>query len=312
MENNSEIISAYMKSIRHIPLLTRDEERDYSKRMLDGKKKIVSTIKSKASLKRVVVLLEKNTENSTVDEDERNELIAIMGNCTLKDVDNIQKIFLTIDFDILKKYAESNKRLHKTIAEVIQCREMLVKSNLRLVISIAKQFSNRGMSFLDLIQEGNIGLIKAVDKYDVSRGSKLGTVATWWIRQAIIRSVQNKSRMIRVPVHMIDSMNRAYRRLTEDGIEPTPELMKKELGMPNLSLYSIKEVMGIMSGTVSLSDPIGDDENGNEATLEVFLEDPNPTCERGFINADLKAAISSELRLLSPREEKVIRLRLGI
>ena len=233
---------------------------------------------------------------------ENDETVAITSE--LKDVVNIT--LMTID-----EISEIYKAINEGVVESGKAKKEMIEANLRLVISIAKKYTNRGLQFLDLIQEGNIGLMKAVDKFEYKRGYKFSTYATWWIRQAITRSIADQARTIRIPVHMIETISKLVRVsrqiLNENGVEPQPEELASRLGMP---IEKVRKVLKIAKEPISLETPVGDEDDSH---LGDFIEDK-------AIKLPLDAAIQNNLRetttgvlsTLTPREERVLRMRFGI
>ncbi len=206
---------------------------------------------------------------------------------------------------------EAREQMDFLIADGEKAKKSLAEANLRLVVSIAKRYVGRGMLFLDLIQEGNLGLIKAVDKFDYTKGYKFSTYATWWIRQAITRAIADQARTIRIPVHMVETINklvRVSRQLVQElGREPTPEELAKELNMP---VEKVREISKISQEPVSLETPIGEEEDSH---LGDFIPDddaPAPSEAASFVL--LKEQLGDVLKTLTPREAKVLRLRFGL
>ncbi len=234
-------------------------------------------------------------------------------NCT-QQVSEHQKLATSIEKEVrlpLRVFKNLVSHIQKGEREAGRAKKDMIEANLRLVISIAKKYTNRGLQFLDLIQEGNIGLMKAVDKFEYRRGYKFSTYATWWIRQAITRSIADQARTIRIPVHMIETINKIVRSsrqiLNETGKEPSPEELAERLHMP---LDKVRKVMKISKEPVSLEAPIGDEDDSH---LGDFIEDKNIAQPvECAVNESLKETTTLVLASLTPREERVLRMRFGI
>jgi len=230
------------------------------------------------------------------------------------DIQRSQKKLISLETQMrmtIAEIKEVNRRLSIGEAKARRAKKEMVEANLRLVISIAKKYTNRGLQFLDLIQEGNIGLMKAVDKFEYQRGYKFSTYATWWIRQAITRSIADQARTIRIPVHMIETINKLNRisrqLLQETGQEPTPEELSRRMNIPE---DKIRKILKIAKEPISMETPIGDDEDSH---LGDFIEDSNTMSPiDAATNFGLSEAVQKVLGSLTPREAKVLRMRFGI
>jgi RNA polymerase primary sigma factor len=252
--------------------------------------------------------LDKKAEKAKVWQDAVAEIGDELNSLHSQAMQAADKLGLTItEFKELATLVRKGERITN------QAKKDMVEANLRLVISIAKKYVNRGLQFLDLIQEGNIGLMKAVDKFEYRRGYKFSTYATWWIRQAITRSIADQARTIRIPVHMIETinkLNRTQRQMTIDmGREPTQEELSKELNMP---LDKVRKVQKIAKEPISLETPVGDEGDG-ESSLGDFIEDTNAVLPiDAAVRSNLRDTLTEVLSSLTPREERVLRMRFGI
>ena len=250
-----------------------------------------------------------------IDETEKDLLFQDMQDMSFVDnlnVDDPVKMFLKEIGKIrLLTYEEENILAERMLKGDKEAKKQLIESNLRLVVSIAKKYIGRGMNFLDLIQEGNLGLIKAVDKFDQSKGYKFSTYATWWIRQAITRAIADQARTIRIPVHMVETINKLIKTsrhlLQTLGREPTPEEIAKELEMP---VEKVREILKVAQEPISLETPVGEEDESN---LGNFIPDEDaPSPSEQAADTLLREHIEEVMQTLTPREAKVLKLRFGL
>ncbi len=243
------------------------------------------------------ILLEDNTDFSYMDNLNTDDPVKLF----LKEIGNTKLLTFEEETELAQRMAEGDE----------EARKQLVESNLRLVVSIAKRYIGRGMHFLDLIQEGNLGLIKAVEKFDLTKGYKFSTYATWWIRQAITRAIADQARTIRIPVHMVETINKLIRTsrhlLQVNGREPSPEEIAEEVEMP---ADKVREILKIAQEPISLETPVGDE---NETVLGNFIQDedaPSPSDQAADVL--LRTHLEEVMQTLTPREARVIKLRFGL
>ena len=288
-------VRMYLKEIGRVPLLTGNEEIDIAKRMAEGKpaeQAIINFVKAQTGE-------EFEDFKTAIEHLAENKLGVKFKDYTFA-VDALSETDAAIDPAMLE-LAEDGQYAKSQLAE----------ANLRLVVSVAKRYVGRGMLFLDLIQEGNLGLIKAVEKFDYRKGYKFSTYATWWIRQAITRAIADQARTIRIPVHMVETINKLVRvnrqLLQELGREPRPEEIANEMG---ISEDKVREIIKIAQEPVSLETPIGEEEDSHLG--DFIADDEAPAPESIASTAMLQSHLEEVLRTLTPREEKVLRLRFGL
>ncbi len=293
--NIDDPVRMYLKEIGRVPLLTGSEEIEIATRMADGKpaeQAIINFVKAQTG------------------EDYEDFKAAILDLARKKLNKNFFDYMLAVD-----ALADTDAAIDPATLELAEdgqaAKSQLAEANLRLVVSVAKRYVGRGMLFLDLIQEGNLGLIKAVEKFDYRKGYKFSTYATWWIRQAITRAIADQARTIRIPVHMVETINklvRVNRRLLQElGREPRPEEIAKEMGITE---DKVREIIKIAQEPVSLETPIGEEEDSHLG--DFIADDDAPAPESIASTSMLQSHLEEVLRTLTPREEKVLRLRFGL
>ena len=310
ISSSENITLAYLKEMQKISLLTRDREIELSKTIRKGEDSIRDLILKFPQARKELASLGEKLEEGII---KPREIVQAKE-------DYISRIIQKLE-DTLKKDDNSNptkgemletlRQIKNAESEVGRAKREMIQSNLRLVVSIAKAYMNRGLSFLDLIQEGNLGLIKAVSKYDYTKGYKFSTYASWWIRQAITRAISDKSRTIRIPNHLLESrsklakaFNVLIKKLERD---PTPKEMAKKTGLP---LKTVNKVMGLAKEPLSLETPIGDDDGRLQDLIP--NEDSELATENFIESLDLSKQAQRLLSTLTPREEKILRMRFGI
>ena len=296
--------------------LVLDDEDDEKDLQIEGKiKEELDDPDKKGEDSTTVTDLDIEPDLEDIDETEKDLLFQDMQDMSFVDnlnVDDPVKMFLKEIGKIrLLTYEEENILAERMLKGDKEAKKQLIESNLRLVVSIAKKYIGRGMNFLDLIQEGNLGLIKAVDKFDQSKGYKFSTYATWWIRQAITRAIADQARTIRIPVHMVETINKLIKTsrhlLQTLGREPTPEEIAKELEVP---VEKVREILKVAQEPISLETPVGEEDESN---LGNFIPDDDaPSPSEQAADTLLREHIEEVMQTLTPREAKVLKLRFGL
>jgi RNA polymerase primary sigma factor len=310
VSNSENITLAYLKEMQKISLLTRDREIELSKTIRRGEDSICELILKFPQTRNELASLGEKLEEGSI---KPREIVQSKEGFIAGIIEKLE--------DTVKKEDNSNptkgemlealKQIKNAESDVGRATREMIQSNLRLVVSIAKAYMNRGLSFLDLIQEGNLGLIKAVSKYDYTKGFKFSTYASWWIRQAITRAISDKSRTIRIPNHLLESRSKlakAFNVLTKKlERDPTPKEIARKAGLP---LKTVNKVMGLAKEPLSLETPIGDDDGRLQDLIPT--EDSDLATENFIESLDLSKQAQRLLSTLTPREEKILRMRFGI
>src|SRR5436190_996082 len=334
LDKTNDPVRMYLREMGTVPLLTREGEVEIARRIERGKLAVIKSISRTPLIAKKVILLgdqlhagertirelvifndEEITDERVLNPKNRKQKLREDDKKNLQRMQKDQKLKLKAITDALEQEPNELKQTLDTILrgeyQAEQAKKELVEANLRLVVSIAKKYTNRGLQFLDLIQEGNIGLMKAVDKFEYRRGYKFSTYATWWIRQAITRAIADQARTIRIPVHMIETINKLIRTsralVQELGREPTSEEIAKRMDIP---VAKVRKVLKIAQEPISLETPIGEEEDSH---LGDFIEDRGVVSPaEAVINLNLKEQTQMVLKTLTPREEKVIKMRFGL
>jgi RNA polymerase primary sigma factor len=302
-DHDENIASVYLKEMNKIPLLTREREIELAKRIRDGERKIGRLIPQREIAEEKAERPGRKPKRGAPETSSSDDFVQRIVRKLLRTAKASRE-----DSQRLKHLV---RELKKTEAHVKTAKAEMIQSNLRLVVSIAKAYINRGLSFLDLIQEGNMGLMKAVTKYDHRKGFKFSTYASWWIRQAITRALADKSRTIRIPNHLLETRSKiikAFHHLVRElGREPSPEEISREAGIP---LNNVIKVMHLIQEPVSLETPVGED--GSQLQDLIGSEESQNFNDDLIENMDLSKRTQQLLSLLNPREKEILRMRFGI
>jgi RNA polymerase primary sigma factor len=304
------ITLAYLKEMQKISLLTREREIELSKTIRDGEDTICDLILRFPQGRKELASLGEKLEEGSI---KPREIVQAKEDYIRRIIQRLEDVVGDEDDSnpVKGEMLETLNRIRKAESAVQRAKKEMIQSNLRLVVSIAKAYMNRGLSFLDLIQEGNLGLIKAVSKYDYTKGYKFSTYASWWIRQAITRAISDKSRTIRIPNHLLESKSKlakAFNALSKElERDPTPKEIAKKSGLP---LKTVSKVMGLAKEPLSLETPIGDDDGRLQDLIP--SEDSELATDTFIESLDFSKQTQRLLSTLNPREEKILRMRFGI